>query len=279
MTEPTPTPPDTRSPADSAGPPKRRYPWAKRWYWRLRDRMIPGLLNSQYVYFKQLDETLQPDDRWLDIGCGRRIVLRWVPDALEREGRLLDRASEVVGVDPDADALKDNRLPITKHHAGAESVPEPDNSFDLITANMVAEHLADPESVLKEVRRLLKPGGTFMFHTPNFWYPLVTLTSLVPFYIKRGIAAVLERRATVDVYPTLYRLNSTNSITRHARAAGLEVERIDHQEDSPQLVQLGPLVVLELLLIRLVRWCPGMKCNLIVKLRKPEGAAGMGADA
>jgi SAM-dependent methyltransferase len=44
----------------------------------------------------------------------------------------------------------------------------PDGSFDVITLWHVFEHLADPVSMLKEVRRLLKVGGRLLIEVPNY---------------------------------------------------------------------------------------------------------------
>jgi len=44
------------------------------------------------------------------------------------------------------------------------SLPFADSSFDLLTANMVVEHVAHPRALLSEVRRILKPNGIFLFH-------------------------------------------------------------------------------------------------------------------
>lgn len=53
-----------------------------------------------------------------------------------------------------------------------KNIPHPDNSFDIIVAAEVLEHITEPEKALKEIKRILKPKGIFIFSTPNnnlFW--------------------------------------------------------------------------------------------------------------
>ncbi|MBC7714915.1 MAG: class I SAM-dependent methyltransferase, partial [Rhizobacter sp.] len=47
-----------------------------------------------------------------------------------------------------------------------KGLPFADNSFDVITCMDVIEHLENPEFVLREINRILKPGGRFLFHVP-----------------------------------------------------------------------------------------------------------------
>jgi len=52
-----------------------------------------------------------------------------------------------------------------------DPLPEPGESFDVVTASEVLEHLSGPRYVLAEVRRVLKPGGRLLVTVPNvaFW--------------------------------------------------------------------------------------------------------------
>ena len=52
-------------------------------------------------------------------------------------------------------------------------LPFPNNLFDLVTANMVFEHLNNPQQSLNEISRVLKIGGKLIFHTPNKWVILL----------------------------------------------------------------------------------------------------------
>lgn len=47
--------------------------------------------------------------------------------------------------------------------ADAESIPYPDNSFELVVGHAVLHHIPDVERALREVLRVLKPGGRFVF--------------------------------------------------------------------------------------------------------------------
>jgi SAM-dependent methyltransferase len=100
-----------------------------------------------------------PGLRVLDLGC--------------RTGALTQHYAEgntVVGVDVDRSALEqaEARLGIeTVWTDVEEELPFPDNSFDVVVAGELLEHLADPGAVVAHVRRVLRPGGRFVGSVPN----------------------------------------------------------------------------------------------------------------
>ncbi|RLT35495.1 MAG: class I SAM-dependent methyltransferase [Chloroflexi bacterium] len=103
---------------------------------------------------------LKPDQRWLDIGCGRGALLRFIDS---RVG--FDRAP--VGLDFSAAALQlareDARDGVGPELAqgSATALPFEDESFHLVTCGYVVKHLTDTEldAMLVEVRRVLVGGG------------------------------------------------------------------------------------------------------------------------
>ncbi|MDP2593366.1 MAG: class I SAM-dependent methyltransferase [bacterium] len=48
-----------------------------------------------------------------------------------------------------------------------DKLPYNENTFDLVTAFQVVEHLENPFLIAREVKRVLKPGGIFAFSVPN----------------------------------------------------------------------------------------------------------------
>ena len=99
-----------------------------------------------------------PGRRVLDLGC--------------RDGaltRAYAEGNQVVGVDADKDALAEaEKLGIETRWADLDDpLPFEDESFDVVVAGELLEHLRDPHRLLAEARRVLLGGGTFVASVPN----------------------------------------------------------------------------------------------------------------
>ena len=99
-----------------------------------------------------------------------------VLDVASGEGygsHLLSRhAASVVGVDVSADAVthaasRYAAANLTYVAASCVEIPEPDASFDVIVSFETIEHITEHEAFLREVNRLLAPGGLFIISSPN----------------------------------------------------------------------------------------------------------------
>ncbi|NJL60106.1 MAG: class I SAM-dependent methyltransferase [Desulfobacteraceae bacterium] len=75
------------------------------------------------------------------------------------------KVSQVCGIDPDERVLHNPYLDEAIVATG-ESVPYPDEKFDIVFSANVFEHLSDPIKVFREIYRVLKPGGLFLFKHP-----------------------------------------------------------------------------------------------------------------
>ncbi|MDR1112000.1 MAG: class I SAM-dependent methyltransferase [Deltaproteobacteria bacterium] len=59
------------------------------------------------------------------------------------------------------------KVPIRRTNINQEPLPYPDQSFDLVTSTEVIEHLENPRLFLREIARVLRPGGHAILSTPN----------------------------------------------------------------------------------------------------------------
>jgi ubiquinone/menaquinone biosynthesis C-methylase UbiE len=190
---------------------------------------------------------------------------------VQEAAELREAQPNVTGIDRDLPGLRLHSEIRQRVSGDLTTLPFRDAAFELISANMVVEHLADPVSVLDEMRRVLVPGGVIVFHTPNAFFWAILLARLTPERPKKWLIKRLENRPSEDVFPTHYRLNSASRIRRHATAAGLEVARISRVSSDAVLHALGYLALPELLYLRLLRRpaFAALRSNLVVELRRP----------
>lgn len=107
-----------------------------------------------------LDET--PYGSALELGCGTGFfLLNLMQAGVAKDGFVTDISPGMVEV-----AVRNAAglgLPVQGRVADAESIPYEDNSFDLVVGHAVLHHIPDVEQSLREVLRVLKPGGRFVF--------------------------------------------------------------------------------------------------------------------
>lgn len=221
----------------------------------------------QNRYARALDTASFPSCRWLDLGAGCRLHGGWLG---RPAGTVASRARWLVGCDLLSEHLR--RHPDLTHRVGAsgDHLPFRDGSFDLVSANMVLEHLAAPERVFAEVGRVLAPGGRFVFVTPHLGHPAVLGMALfVTPRWRRDLARLWERRALEHIFTTFYRANTPDAIHRLASAAGLEVEALERFSSFPITNRYPGLRTVERWWIRFAdtRWGARFRSNLLGVLR------------
>lgn len=245
-----------------------RTAWLEQAYWRVEQFVVPGLRSSQDSYADVLERHVRAQMAWLDLGCGHQILPVWHE---ARERALVSRARRVVGLDRVATALKQHQTIECRAVADIAELPFADERFDLVTANMVVEHLQQPTLQFEEVWRVMKPAGRFLFHTPNTLGYSTVLARLVPDGMKRPLIRAIEGRWSRDVFPTHYRANSRRVIERLARATGFETETIQLVDSAAEFIRFLPFAIVELVWIRLMRSARlrALRTNIIAVLRKP----------
>ena len=108
--------------------------------------------------------------------------------AVKQEETLLS-AANVIGIDP---GLASHQPPPHDHQenqwAASETLPFDNDSFDLVTANIIVEHLKYPALAFAEIFRVLRPGGIFVFRTPSARSYSVAISRRLPQRLKVWLA-------------------------------------------------------------------------------------------
>lgn len=133
--------------------------------WDYLNPVIPGDHSRQVtapaVLGDYVKAGLQPE-KILDFGCGNG-------RSIDLFSRLLPDATWT-GVDIESSPEVASRNREDGHFVtyDGENLPFPDAAFDLIYSYQVLEHVRKPETVLRELVRILKPGGLFIGQTSQF---------------------------------------------------------------------------------------------------------------
>ena len=124
----------------------------------------------------------------LEVGCGAGVDL----------ARFARGGANVTGVDLAASAIELAKANFAQQGlqgsfevADGEHLPFPDNSFDAVYAHGVVQYTADPQRLVSECRRVLKPGGQAIFQVYNRISWLNALSKLMKVGLEHDDAPVL----------------------------------------------------------------------------------------
>src|SRR5690348_9032411 len=172
------------------------------------------------------------DSNVLDLGCGRG----GVAEVVWRDVRL------AAGIDPDLASLTGHRaagMPVVR--GVGENLPFATGSFDVVVSVWVLEHLADPMSTFIEVARVLRPGGHFVFLTPNLRNPLMVMNRIGKALpgLQRRLVPRVYGRDEADTFPVRYRANTERDIKAYALGSGMRVHELRVVPDPTYLAMNG----------------------------------------
>lgn len=239
---------------------------------RFQRALLPGLRWNQEIFGEVLEQNMDSETRWLDAGCGHHLLGAGL-ESVER--KLKSKAGLIVGVDLEVpqDANDEELL---RACADLDHLPFADEAFELVSCNMVVEHLKDAEITFRELARVLAPGGRLIIHTPNTLSYVVSAARLAKAVFPRRWMLKLihwaESRQSEDVFPTFYRANTMGRLKVLLQEAGLG-ERSSRYLLNPRPVfwRFAPIAFFELLLQRASLWRPlqFLRATLLVVYEKP----------
>lgn len=132
-----------------------------------------------YYFHKELKNAIDKFAKGdlIDIGCGNKPY----------EELFDGKTTKYIGCDIVQSNL--NKVDII---CPANKIPIEDNSFDIVFSTQTIEHLEDPQGLINEAYRLLKPGGSFILSGPQYW-PLHEEPFDFFRFTKHGFKTILEK--------------------------------------------------------------------------------------
>jgi SAM-dependent methyltransferase len=191
-------------------------PWARAF---LR-RLSPRYRLASEVLLRTISDLVREEVRWLDVGAGEN----WLVHHYE-EG------SDGLGVG--SDVYRPERIRRRERYVLAlgERLPFRDGEFDLVTAHWVVEHLKEPEAFLREMHRVLRPGGRLFIRTPNLFSPVTALARFLPEGIKRALVPRVFLGGKSDYFEAHYPMNTEAKLREMPKRLGFRVESMELVED------------------------------------------------
>jgi SAM-dependent methyltransferase len=175
------------------------------------------------AYAAMISEHLSPSTVWLDAGCGRRLL----EDDMDRlEDWLVDHCGRIVGLDASVTTHRNINLLV---QGTLYALPFADSSLDLVTCNMVVEHLDKPGRAFAEIARCLRPGGAVVVITPNLLnYGILgnaVASRVMPEELRLRLVRSSDSREPKDIFPVRYKANTMRGLVRLFNESGFDLHR------------------------------------------------------
>jgi SAM-dependent methyltransferase len=178
-------------------------------------------LDRKFAVLCEEIRALLPAEAFLDAGCGDGRFLAALPAVGPVPARVVgvDIADSILATARRATAAAGLDAELVR--GNLERLPLGDSDFDLIVSIQVLEHLLDPAAGIRELARVLRPGGTLLLTTDNRARRL-TQTLNGPRWL---VATLLGKRNRREKHLFPHRTFSKRELVELLEAAGLAVER------------------------------------------------------
>ena len=192
---------------------------------RLRAQLFATTPNDWQVYHSEISARLTPGAVVLDLGCGKGQIapFPWADYP----------SCHVIGADVDPEAKQNPALDEFLQLGDDPDWAVSDASIDLVLARYVLEHVAAPDPFMDNVARVLKPGGSFVFLTPNRAHPIMVASRMLPLRWHQKILRLTRNLDPSDVFPTHYRANDIDMLSQLAERHGMDISTLSISDYQP----------------------------------------------
>jgi SAM-dependent methyltransferase len=197
-----------------------------RWERSLVNRVVPGCAADGTVHFRDqvLPSLLRPGMRVLDVGGGKEPAIS---------------ADELAQAPPgsfDQTIVGD---------VASVSIP---GTYDLIFSRAVLEHVADPRAAIRNLARVLAPGGTMAHFMPCGNAPFAVLNRMLGNQTARRLLfSIFPEKEKGSGFRAFYRDCTPSRLSRICREHGLELDRVIPYYNSDYTSFFAPIYTVETL--------------------------------
>lgn len=185
------------------------------------------------IYEQKIISNLDESFTILEAGCGR--------DAHFLK-KLRSKSKTLIGVDLEKGA--GNLDDILYIQGDISNIAVESESVDLVISKAVFEHVPNPVPVFKEIYRVLKPGGDFIFLIPNLGDYVSIISWIIPNKFHSWIMLNTEGRKQEDTFPAYYKINTRRSINRICTQQGFKIVTFDYLGQYPSSLAFNPIMFL-----------------------------------
>jgi len=178
----------------------------------------------------------------LDLGCGTGELASAIAAAgLRATG--CDISSEMLHRAATAAAGSSGSVDLVPLDPGWQVLPFATETFDAVVASSVLEYVDDPVAVLRECRRVLRPGGVVLCTVPDPRHPVRRLEWLLGVAARVPAVRLAGRRwPRLDSYVTYLRISRQRHSSRWWHAAAVRAGLLDTRQ--PDTAECSPLRLL-----------------------------------
>ena len=225
-----------------------------------------NFVNGTHEFHQLVMSTAGTGGRLLEVGAG----------PTNETSEFLSGMARVYGLDTDEAVLANTAL-TSAAVLDSSRYPFEDGYFDACVSNWVVEHVADPVVHLREIYRVLRPDGAYVFRTPNRWHYATLLSAISPQWFHERIVNRLDALPPEShgPYPTFYRLNTRSAVKNAAREVGFHPELVRFIEKEPYYGFASRAMFLAFTgyerLVNSTDLLAGLRQTILVVLRRPNG--------
>jgi SAM-dependent methyltransferase len=192
----------------------------------------PNWIDGTSQFRNMIQRNLSSASSVLDVGAGSGRTYNF---------NFSGKVARLVGIDISEEVLG-NKFLDEAYCCDATQMPFPDGSFDMVYSDYVFEHLPNPQAVVSEIFRVMKPGAALCVRTPNKWHYVTMIARLLPDRSHPRLLNSLAIRSKEDVFPKHYRINTADELLDTCHRAGLHLDELQLVEKEPFYLMRWPVL-------------------------------------